>query len=201
MEQFSSAMFSTKCEEAQFFNRFHQVLSSIHCAVSGRWHSTIHGSTAYNFQLEKKDLHGECDRRRVLLRSISTAKPATSCKVDLSVNRHHFLDVPFKTINVSRYVRAAINCIIIRGNAVPEDLRLEVIVVNRAQEPGLLAALDGAAIFRNKRVPCSQLRMQFGPSRVAICCADKDLSSKPRVYNTYSMGSLALSRLDPGTVV
>ncbi|KAG0432918.1 hypothetical protein HPB47_020380 [Ixodes persulcatus] len=49
--------------------------------------------------------------------------------------------VPLKTINVSRYVRAAINFIIIIGYIIPEDLRLEVIVVDRTQEPGLLASL------------------------------------------------------------
>ncbi|CAN8014749.1 unnamed protein product, partial [Ixodes persulcatus] len=60
----------------------------------------------------------------------------------LVVNTDTFFDVPLKTINVSRYVKAAINFIIIISHAIPEDLRLEVIVVDRTQEPGLLASID-----------------------------------------------------------
>ncbi|KAG0432920.1 hypothetical protein HPB47_020382 [Ixodes persulcatus] len=140
MEQISSSMPNTNCEDAQFFNPFYHVLSSREV----RRLLFVFDSRTYNFQLEQRDLHGDSDKRRVLLRFISSAKPATPCKVALGVNFHYFFDVPLKTINVSRHVKVAFNYITIIGNAIPEDLRLEVIVVDRTQEPGLLASLGGS---------------------------------------------------------
>ncbi|XP_029824348.2 E3 SUMO-protein ligase PIAS1-like [Ixodes scapularis] len=140
MKQSSPSMLGTSCENSQFLKPFYQILSSREECVRPALPalSFIH----FSCQFEQRNLGGDRDRRRVILQFTSSAKPTTPYKVTLCVNTFRFFDVPLlKTINVSGYVRAAINFFAISGRAIPEDLHLKVIVVDRTQELSLLVYL------------------------------------------------------------
>lgn len=128
-------------DEAQFLQPFYRIFSSH--KVKG--FVTIDGAT-FSCALRQRDLNHlneDRERRRVLLHFDFCSKPGTVYKVTLEVNGSKFFDVPLKTLNVSENVTTIPNTFFIIGCAMPEDLRLRVLLVDKTEELGLLGCHAG----------------------------------------------------------